>query len=68
VNDPRVNRRERAVAWQNKYLTPGLLIIAIVAIALVWAVGGIPWWLAMGLLFFGGVVLVGSIYRSVGRR
>ena len=64
MNEPLANPRP-PLAWQEKWRTPLLLILAIAAVALVWAVGFIPWWLAMTLLFVGGIVLVGAIYRSV---
>lgn len=54
------SRRQRSVEWQNRYLRPVFLVAAILVIVIVWAVGGIPWWLAVPLLmFFGGASLAG---------
>ena len=58
------NRAERSVEWQNRYLTPILLVIGLVLIAGAWAVGAIPWWLAMVLLAFGVFALVGVVSRN----
>lgn len=58
------NRRQRSVEWQNRYLTPVFLIAAVLAVALVWAVGAIAWWLAVLLLAFGVATLVGVIRRQ----
>ncbi len=51
------NRAERSVAWQNRYLTPILLVVGLVVVAGSWAVGAIPWWLGVGLLLFGAFAL-----------
>jgi hypothetical protein len=58
------NRAERSVDWQNRYLTPILLVVGLLLIAGAWAVGAIPWWLAVALLAFGGFTLVGVISRN----
>ena len=57
------SRAERSVAWQNRYLTPILLVIGLLLIAGAWAVGSIPWWLAVVLLLFGVFALVGVVSR-----
>ncbi len=44
------SRAERSVDWQNRYLTPILLVVGLLLIAAVWALGAIPWWLAVALL------------------
>lgn len=58
------SRTERSVAWQNRYITPILLIVGLLLIAGAWAVGSIPWWLAVVLLAFGAFALVGVVRRN----
>ncbi len=58
------NRAERSVEWQNRYLTPILLVVGLLMIAGAWLVGAIPWWLAAILLPFGGFALVGVVSRN----
>ena len=60
------SRAERTVDWQNRYLTPILLVVGLLLIAGVWAVGAIPWWLAILLLVFGIFALVGVVSRNRG--
>ena len=60
------SRAERSVDWQNRYLTPILLVVGLLLIAGAWAVGAIPWWLAVVLLVFGVFVLVGVVSRNRG--
>ena len=55
---------QKSVAWQNRYLTPVLVVIALVFAAVSWAAGGISWWVAVVLLVFGAVVLVSVIKRN----
>lgn len=57
-------RAERSVEWQNRYLTPILLVVGLVMIAGAWAVGSIPSWLAVVLLAFGAFVLIGVVVRN----
>jgi fatty acid desaturase len=60
-------RREKSVEWQNRYLTPILVVLAlIVLIGLVAssAVGSISWWVSVGLLAFGAFTLVSVIRRN----
>jgi len=58
------SRAERSVDWQTRYVTPILLVVGLVLIAGAWAVGAIPWWLAVALLAFGAFALVGVISRN----
>ena len=58
------SRAERSVDWQNRYLTPILLVVGLCLIAGAWAVGSIPWWLAVVLLVFGVFALVGVVSRN----
>ena len=58
------SRAERSVTWQNRYLTPVLLVIGLLLIAGSWAVGAIPWWLGVVLLLFGASALIGVISRN----
>lgn len=58
------NRAERSVDWQNRYLTPILLVVGLLLITGAWAVGAIPWWLAVVLLAFGAFALVGVVNRN----
>ena len=60
------SRAERSVDWQNRYLTPILLVVGLLLIAGVWAVGAIPWWLAILLIVFGIFALVGVVSRNRG--
>ena len=60
------SRAERSVDWQNRYLTPILLVVGLLLIAGVWAVGAIPWWLAILLIVFGIFALVGVVSRNCG--
>ena len=58
------SRAERSVDWQNRYVTPILLVVGLLLIAGTWAVGSIPWWLAVVLLAFGVFALVGVVSRN----
>ena len=58
------SRAERSVDWQNRYLTPILLVVGLVLIAGAWAVGAITWWLAVVLLAFGAFSFVGVVSRN----
>ena len=58
------SRAARSVAWQNRYLTPILLVIGVLLIGTAWAVGSIPWWLAVVLLAVGVFALVGVVSRN----
>jgi len=58
------SRAERSVDWQNRYLTPILLVVGLVLIAGAWVVGAIPWWLAVVLLAFGVFALFGVVSRN----
>lgn len=61
-------RRQRSVEWQDKYLRPVLLVVAILVVIAVWAAGGIPWWLAVPLLMFAGAAsLAGLMGGARGR-
>jgi uncharacterized membrane protein YdbT with pleckstrin-like domain len=58
------SRAERSVDWQNRYLTPILLVVGLLLIAGAWAVDAIPWWLAVVLLAFGVFALVSVVSRN----
>jgi uncharacterized membrane protein YdbT with pleckstrin-like domain len=58
------SRAERSVDWQNRYLTPILLVVGLLLIAGAWVVGSIPWWLAVVLLAFGAFALFGVVSRN----
>ena len=58
------SRAERSVDWQNRYLTPILLVVGLLLIAGAWAVGATPWWLAVVLLVFGAFALIAVISRN----
>jgi len=62
VSDDR-GRAQRSVDWQNRYITPGLLIIGLVVIGGSWAVGAIPAWLGIILLVFGALTLIGVLRK-----
>jgi uncharacterized membrane protein YdbT with pleckstrin-like domain len=57
-NNDKASKAERSVAWQNRYLTPILLVVALVVIAASWAFAAIPWWLGALLVAFGGLTLI----------
>ena len=57
------NRREQTVAWQEKWITPILVVVAIVAVVAATAAGGIPWWLGAIIAAFGLLTLVTLVRR-----
>lgn len=61
MTDP--NRRERAVAWQDKWITPILLVVAVIVVVAATAAGGIPWWLGVIITAFGLLTLVTLVRR-----
>jgi Flp pilus assembly protein TadB len=64
MSDDSRTRRQRSVDWQNRYITPILVGLAFVVIAAVWALGGIPAWMAILLLVFAGASFVMAIRRN----
>jgi len=57
------NRREQAVAWQEKWITPVLVVMAVVVVIAAAAAGGIPWWLGAIIAAFGVLALVSLVRR-----
>ena len=64
MTDNEESRAGRSVAWQNRYVTPVLLVVGLGLIAGTWAVGAIPWWLAVVLFVFCVFALVGVISKN----
>ena len=63
------NRREQAVAWQQKWITPILVVVAVIAVVAATAAGGVPWWLGVIIAAFGVLTLVSLVrQRSTGSR
>lgn len=58
------SRAERSVDWQNRYLTPILLVVGLLLVAGAGAVSAIPWWLAVVLLAFGVFAVVRVVSRN----
>ena len=56
-------KRKDAIDWQNRYITPILLVLGIILVAASWAAGGISWPIAIVVLAFMSVVLVAEIRR-----
>jgi membrane protein YdbS with pleckstrin-like domain len=52
---------ERSVAAQQRYVVPVLLVVAVIVVAMVWAVGGIQWWIAVPVLALGLLAVVRMI-------
>lgn len=57
------SRAERSVRWQNRYLTPVLLLVGMITTGVLWTLAAIPWWLAVVLLLF----IAGSLASVVSR-
>lgn len=38
-------KRQKSIAWQNKYLTPVLLVVALVLVLAAWAAGSFAGWI-----------------------
>lgn len=64
MSETNKTRREKSVAWQNRYITPVLLTLGLIAVAASWAAGAIEWWLAIVLLVFVAFGLVMSVQRN----
>ena len=57
-------RAQKSVDWQNRYITPILLVLGLIIVAVSWAVDAIPWWLAVVVLGFVAYALVSMIQRN----
>ena len=57
-------RVQKSVDWQNRYITPILLVIGLIVVAASWAVGAIQWWYAVVILGFVAFALVSVIQRN----
>lgn len=55
---------QKSVDWQNRYITPVLLVIGLIVAAASWAAGAISWWLAVVVLVFIAFALVSVIQRN----
>ena len=57
-------RAEKSVEWQNRYITPILLVVGLIVVAASWAVSAIPWWLAIVVLGLNALALVSVIHKN----
>jgi uncharacterized membrane protein len=64
MSDKPRTRAQKSVAWQNRYITPILLVIGLIVVAASWAAGAIQWWLALVILVFCAVALVSVIRQN----
>ncbi len=64
MSEKHKTRAQKSVDWQNRYITPILLVIGLIVVAASWAVGAIPWWLAVVVLGFVAFALVFVIQRN----
>ena len=64
MNEKLKTRAEKSVDWQNRFITPVLLVAGLIAVAASWAVGAISWWLAIMVLGFITFSLLSLIRRD----
>jgi cation transport ATPase len=64
MNKQDKSRRQQFVDWQNKYITPVLLVIGFIAVAASWGVGAISWGVAVIVLAFITFALVTVIKKK----
>ena len=64
MSDKPKTRAEKSVEWQNRYITPILLVIGLIVVAASWFVDAIPWWLAIVVLGFSAFALVSLVQKN----
>ena len=64
MNEKPKTRAEKSVDWQNRYITPVLLVIGLIAVAASVVAGAITWWVAIVVMGFGAFALVSVIKRN----
>ena len=58
-----MTKRKKMIDWQNRYITPVLLVLGIILVAASWAAGGISWPIAIALIAFVSFALVAEIRK-----